>query len=124
MSERALAYSKEPLVHRVLVLYEATALQGELGTYLIRSLLSEGCIRYETVEKTKNGMEPRLIFREGPTGLLVTTTAIKLHPENETRMLSIPVCDTAEQTRHVLLAQAKERTPVVDLQLGKPCKRG
>ncbi len=67
MSERALAYSKEPLVHRVLVLYEATALQGELGTYLIRSLLSEGCIRYETVERTKNGMEPRLIFREGPT---------------------------------------------------------
>src|SRR5688572_10663995 len=42
MSERALAYSQEPLSHRVLVLYEATALNGELGAYLIRSLLSEG----------------------------------------------------------------------------------
>jgi hypothetical protein len=115
MSERALAYSKEPLAHRVLVLYEATALQGELGTYLIRSLLSEGCIRYETVEKTKKGMEPRLIIREGPTSLLVTTTAIKLHPENETRMLSILLSDTPEQTRHVLLAQAEERPLEVDL---------
>lgn len=115
MSERALAYSKEPLAHRVLVLYEATALQGVLGTYLIRSLLSEGYIRYETVEKTKNGMEPRLIIREGPTSLLVTTTAIRLHPENETRMLSILLCDTPEQTRHILLAQAEERPPVIDL---------
>ena len=51
MSERALAYSEEPLVHRVLVLYEATALNSELGAYLIRSLLSEGRVRYEVVEK-------------------------------------------------------------------------
>lgn len=115
MSERALAYSKEPLVHRVLVLYEATALNGELGAYLIRSLLSEGCVRYETVEKTKQGMEPKLIVREGPTSLLVTTTAIKLHPENETRMLSIVVSDTPDQTRQILLAQAEERTIAVDL---------
>ena len=40
----------------------------------------------------------RLIEREGPTGLLVTTTAISLHAENETRLISIPVDDTPEQT--------------------------
>ena len=80
MSEHALAYSEEPLAHKVLVLYEAIALRNEFVAYLVRSLLSEGRVRYETVEKTKEGLRARLIEREGPTGLLVTTTAIRLHP--------------------------------------------
>ena len=66
MSERALAYSEEPLKHRMLVLFEAAGMTGDFGTYLIRTLLSEGCIRYETVEKTGEGLKPRLIEREGP----------------------------------------------------------
>lgn len=41
MSERALAYSEEPLRHRVLVLFEAAGLQGDFASYLVRSLLSE-----------------------------------------------------------------------------------
>lgn len=109
MSERALAYGEEPLSHRMLVIYEAAGLAGNLATYLIRSLLSEGRIRYDTVEKTKDGLRPRLIEREGPTGLLVTTTAAKLHPENETRIVSITVDDTAEQTRAILRAHANGR---------------
>jgi hypothetical protein len=108
MSERTLAYSEEPIKHRFLVLYEAAGMSGEFATYLIRSLLSEGRVRYETVEKTSEGMKPRLIEREGPTGLIVTTTAVKLHPENETRLLSLPVTDTQEQTRDILVALAEE----------------
>ena len=88
MSDRALAYSNEPLQHRFLVIYEAAGMASDFATYLIRSLLSEGRVRYETVEKTKDGLVPRLIEREGPTGLIVTTTSLRLHPENETRMLS------------------------------------
>jgi hypothetical protein len=108
MSERGLAYSEEPLSHRFLVLYEAAGLGGGFATYLIRSLLSEGRLRYETVEKIGGELQPRLIEREGPTGLIVTTTAARLHPENETRMLSLGVTDTQEQTRDVLAALAKE----------------
>jgi hypothetical protein len=74
-------------------------------------------VRYETVEKTSEGMKPRLIEREGPTGLIVTTTAVKLHPENETRLLSLTVTDTQEQTRAVLAALAEEAGGVgVDLK--------
>lgn len=109
MSERALAYSEEPLEHRMLVLYEAQGMSSDFATYLIRSLLSEGRIRYEVVEKTKDGLRPRLIEREGPTGLITTTTAVHLHPENETRLLSIPVTDTRDQTRLILLAQSQDR---------------
>ena len=108
MSERALAYSEEPLKHRILAIFEASGMEGDMQTYLIRSLLSEGRIRYEVVEKTSEGMKPRLIEREGPTGLLVTTTAPRLHPENETRLLSLTVTDTQDQTRSVLAALAEE----------------
>src|SRR5215216_1417375 len=107
MSERTLAYSEEPIKHRFLVIYEAAGMSGEFATYLMRSLLSEGRVRYETVEKTSEGMKPRLIEREGPTGLIVTTTAVKLHPENETRLLSLTVTDTQEQTRAVMAALAE-----------------
>src|SRR5215216_2395498 len=69
MSERTLAYSEEPIKHRFLVIYEAAGMSGDFATYLMRSLLSEGRVRYETVEKTSEGMKPRLIEREGPTGL-------------------------------------------------------
>ena len=108
MSERTLAYSEEPIKHRFLVIYEAAGMSGEFATYFIRSLLSEGRVRYETVEKTSEGMKPRLIEREGPTGLIVTTTAVKLHPENETRLLSLTVTDTQDQTRAVMAALAVE----------------
>lgn len=91
MSEHALAYSDEPLSHRFLVIYEAAGMSSDFQTYLIRSLLSEGRVRYETVEKTSEGIRARLIEREGPTGLIVTTTAPRLHPENETRLLSLTV---------------------------------
>ncbi len=108
MSERALAYSEEPLQHGFLVLYEAAGMNSDFATYLIRSLLSEGRLSYEVVDKTSEGLKPHVIEREGPTGLLVTTTAVKLHPENETRILSLTVTDTHQQTRDIMASLARE----------------
>ena len=103
MSERALAYGTEPLSHRFLVLFEAAGLESDFACYLVRSLLSEGCVRYETVEKGKDGeLKTRLVEREGPTGLIVSTTSVALHPENETRLLSLSATDTPDQTKLVL----------------------
>jgi len=117
MSERALAYSQEPIQHRTIVMYEAAGLTGEFGTYLIRSLLSEGRIRYETVEKTKNGLESRFIEREGPTNLIVTTTAIHLHPENETRLISLQIIDSAKQTAEIMLRMAQDKVETVQFEV-------
>lgn len=108
MSERSLAYSDEPVSHRMMVFYEAAGIRGDFATYLLRTLLSEGCIRYDTVEKTPEGMRPRQIVRPGPAGALITTTEVQLHAENETRMLSVSVMDTKEQTARILEAQAHE----------------
>ena len=107
MSERALAYDRAPLAHRMLVVYEAAGLSGEIASYLMRSLLSEGRINYLTVVLGKAGPEPKRIVREGPTGLITTTTAVALHPENETRLLTLTVSDTPAQTRSIMLAHAQ-----------------
>lgn len=106
MSEKALAYSDEDFRHRFVVIYEAAGMASDFGSYLIRSLLSEGRIDYEFAEKTKDGIKSRVICKEGPTGLLVTTTAPKLHSENETRLLSLTIKDTPQQTAAVMHALA------------------
>jgi len=49
-----------------------------------------------------------MIEREGPTNLITTTTAHRLHAENETRLLSVSSDDSADQTRAVLLEMAAE----------------
>lgn len=115
MSERTLAYSEEPIRHRFLVIYEADGMASDFATYLMRSLLSEGKVRYETVESTPQGIRPRLIEREGPTGLIITTTAVKLHPENETRLISLTVTDTQDQTRGVIRALARRKKEEANL---------
>lgn len=114
MSDKVLAYGNEPLQHRFILLYEAAGLGSDFATYMLRSLLSEGRVRYEFVEKTQDGMRPRLIEREGPTGLLVTTTWAHLQFELETRMLSLAVRDDRAQTRSILdslAGQANGREP-------------
>lgn len=108
MSEKALVYSKEPLKHRFLVIYEAEGMKGETASYFIRTLLSEGCIKHKTLTQSGGEWTPKELCVEGPTGLLTTTTLPLLHAENETRLLSVPVNDTAEQTQRIMLAMASE----------------
>jgi hypothetical protein len=92
----------------MLVLFEADAIaKGGRGAYLLRTLLSEGEIRHETVEKAGKGFATRKITKAGPTGLIVTTTATGLEPELETRLLSLAVTDTPEQTKAVFQALAR-----------------
>jgi Primase C terminal 2 (PriCT-2) len=106
MSEHALPYSEEDFQHRHVVVYEAAGLDSEKASYFIRTLLSENRICYETVEKTSEGLKSRLIKKDGPTGLVTTTTATALHPENETRLLSLGVIDSPEQTKAVMRSLA------------------
>ena len=116
MSERALVYTEEEFEHRIIVIHEANGL-GEFAEYLVRSYQSEGHLRYETVETTAQGIRPRVIEKQGPIAVILTTTAVSLHKENETRQFSIPVTDTPEQTKAIFLAQADEAQPDSDRYL-------
>lgn len=114
MSERALIYMREPFEHRTLVLYEAVALreqrektESNLTAYIVRSLLSEGQIRYPVAVRGPDGqLVTRTITKEGPTNLIITTTAASVHGENETRLLSLPTDDSKEQTTAIMKAIA------------------
>lgn len=102
MSEKALFYSKESFKHRFLIFYEEAGIASDFVDYIVRSLLSEGHIKHITVEKTESGMQDRVLEKEGPTGFITTTTKINLHPENETRLLSIDVNDSPDQTKNIM----------------------
>jgi len=110
-SEKALLYSQDEYSHRHIVLAEAEALQTGFASYIIRSLLSEGKISYSTAAKMPDGtIKDRKIEKMGPTGLILTTTRTNIHPENETRALSVPTDDSAVQTRKILEAIASGDT--------------
>lgn len=115
MSEKALIYSPEPFEHRMLVVYELDGVRSKFGTYIIRTLLSENRISYEVTCNVGGEFTTQLIEKEGPTGLIITTTQAQWHHENETRMLSLNVDDSPEHTRRVLAALASVDPQSVDL---------
>lgn len=107
MSEKALMYWDVDLRHKMLCIGEFAGLQNENGNAWLRQLLTENKIDYAvTVDEKGGGRATRNLVVEGPTGLLMTTTAAKLHPEDETRMLSLYVDDGPDHTAAVLRAQA------------------
>lgn len=115
MSEKALVLSNRSFANRTIVVYEATALReraekqsGDQTAYYIRSLVSEGETAYEMTVKTKGGFTTKRFEKKGPCNVIVTTTAMNLHNENETRMLSIHTDDSHNQTKAVLSRLADE----------------
>ncbi len=107
MSTKALVYADLDFTHRHLVLYEEDGLNNEEVLYLVRTLLSEGEIRYLTVEKTPQGkMAAREIHRPGPTGLITTLTKGLTKEDNETRTFSLYMDDSKGHTLRVVHALA------------------
>jgi hypothetical protein len=82
LSPKALAYTDESLSHRAVVLVEAVSIAtSDESGYLVRTLLSEGRIVHESVEKTASGLRAIKLEREGPTALFATTTRYKLEEQ-------------------------------------------
>lgn len=109
-SPHTLVFSEENFSHRTLIILELHDL-GEKGNYFLRTFLSEGHIRHETIRGTKG-----IVYeREGPTNFIATTTHVKLHPENETRLITLGVDDSPEQTKRILQSIANPPSENIDL---------
>jgi hypothetical protein len=104
LSERALLYYEGDFAHKILSMGEAAgADEQSLQDYLLRELMSEGRLRYPVVQKEKGGSLCTVVIQKnGPVAFMVTTTKNALHPENETRLISLEIDDTERQTRAVL----------------------
>ena len=99
LSEKALLYYDGDFAHKILSMGEASGAEEQsLQDYLLRELISEGRLRYPVVQ----GMVTVTVEKNGPVAFMVTTTKAALHPENETRILSLEIDDSDTQTRIVL----------------------
>ena len=104
MSPKALVYIDEDLRHRFLAIYEGAGIEGGVPSYLVRSLLSEGHLKYLVTEI--ESLRARALHLEGPTGLF-TSTAGTIDVELGTRLLTPNIPDSPELTRAIALAQAR-----------------
>jgi hypothetical protein len=107
---KALIYSDIDLRHKTVVLAECDSisnLEGSAAT-LVRSIIEDAKTDYDTVEKDpETGRNvTRRVSKEGPTGL-VTTGVRELEFQTATRVLTIFLSDTPEQTREILLAEVR-----------------
>jgi hypothetical protein len=105
LSEKALLYMPGDCRHKIMSMGEATDMkQTEFQDNLLRQFMSDGRLEYPVVKKDQTTGEfvTVTIVIEGPVAFFVTTTKDKLHPENETRMLSLEVDDSQKQTERVI----------------------
>jgi hypothetical protein len=107
LSDRALIYDSRSYAHRTIIIFEVHGQGSEFCSYIIRTLVSEGCIRHQTVERVDGQMVGREVVKEGPTNFITTTTFPELHAENETRIWTLLMDDSPETTRAVLDIQAR-----------------
>jgi hypothetical protein len=107
LSEKALIWEEREFCNKILSMAEATDSKSqELQDMLLRELMSEGVLRYRAAQ-VSGRVQTIEIVKRGPVSFMVTTTKAALHPENETRMISLEVDDSEEQTRRVLKKQAQ-----------------
>ena len=107
-SARALIYAEADFQHRVVVVAEADSIPEEgSAASAVRSIAADSYMAYDVVEKDPESgrFVTRRVEKAGPTGLLTTYTR-PLPEQMNTRMLTVTVSDTPEQTRQVLLAHA------------------
>lgn len=111
-SAKSLYYLPEGLSYKALVVAEGfqfqsnNAADSELA-YIVRSLISEGRIRYMVPQKDSSGnmitVEKKL---DGPTSFITTTVMEKLEPQLEDRLFTVHPNESPEHTRNIVKASA------------------
>jgi hypothetical protein len=107
-SPKSLIYDPRPIKHKVVIIAEASGMntsnvEDNSFEYFLRTFMSEGEIRYQTVEKDPDTGQLVTVekVREGPIVLCLTSTR-DAHDENATRMLALYPDDSTAQTRRIL----------------------
>jgi len=107
-SAKSIYYLKDGLKHKALIVTEGfqfqenRAVDSEL-VYTIRSLISEGRVRYPTVEKDENG-NLRTVEKaiDGPTSFITTTVMESLEAQLEDRLFTIHPDESFGQTKKII----------------------
>ena len=104
MSQKALVYGDEPLERKFLYFPEGAGIRDDSDAAIyLRSLLSEGEIRYEVVYTQPGGRpEATTIVRSGPTAAIITTSAVRLDRDLDNRLLRVTIDDSEQLTRRII----------------------
>lgn len=105
MTPKALYHRKNDLKNKILAIHERIG--GEESDYPIRILQSEKKLIISTPVKNPDTgrFETEDIEVEGPVAYIETTTQAHVHDENETRLFSIYLDESHEQTQRIHEAQ-------------------
>ncbi len=112
-SAKSLYYLPDGLKSKALIVAEAFQFQANNAgdsemVYIVRSLLSEGCVSYLVPQKDEEGnfttVEKRL---DGPTSFITTTNIDKLEPQLEDRLFTIHPDESMDQTRKIMNMTAR-----------------
>ena len=118
-SAKSIYYLEKGLKHKALVVTEAFQFQAKNAedsefVYVTRSLISEGCVKYQVAEKDENG---KFITVEkvidGPTSFITTTIMEKLEPQLEDRLFTIHPDQSVKQTRDIISMTADLKAGLV-----------
>jgi hypothetical protein len=103
LSEKALFYWPGVYAHKILSMGEAMNGRAvEFQDCMIRQLISEGKLTYPVSQKIDGEIQTTVVEKNGPVTFVITTTKNALHPENETRLLSLELSDSAEATERAM----------------------
>jgi len=100
-SEKALIYSEEPLYNRILYIQEPEGFAQGVGFVAIKSFIWESRLKYDTVVKEDGKFIGKHIEKDGPTGLIATST-ITLDEQMSNRLLRLEVDASNEQTGRII----------------------
>lgn len=111
-SERILIYNAESFENKMVIFSEADSLPEDgPGAAALRAIITDNKMSYETVVKAKGkdgeSFKTQKIEKKGPTGCITTSTR-HLREQLGTRMLTMTINDSPEQTRAILLAIAND----------------
>ena len=111
LSEKALIYFNRDVKHKMIFISEYQAINSDMLSYFLRTLMSEGRIEYwvTVIDPDTKNPDAILVEKSGPTGCILTTTATSIHWENQTRhALDIQIDESPEQTARIMYAIADE----------------
>ena len=116
MSERALLYHEGDFAHKILSMGEASCFkEQDLQDSLICQFMSEGQLNYLVAQKGPNGqIVTTTITKSGPVCFMTTTCKASLNAENETRLLSLEIDDSEQQTKRKEFSNRR----VVQIKIG------
>jgi len=112
LSSKALNYmGKDGIRNRLVVCTEIAG--REAAEYTVRTLISEPFITCAIPTREREGGPFKTTeFRvDGPIAYLDTTTSFRINPENATRIFELYLNETEEQTKKILIQQAREAGP-------------